>query len=44
MRRCSVLPAEQPAAIVVVGAEVFAFLVELLDVSPENREREWVER
>ena len=40
----AVLPAEQPAVIVVVGAELLALLVEQLDVIRQNRESEWVER
>jgi hypothetical protein len=44
VRRGAVLPAEQPAAIVVVRPEFLPFLIELLDVRPENREgerRQW---
>ncbi len=44
VRWLAVLPAEQPAAIVVVRPEVPTLLVELVDVRLQDSERERVKR
>ena len=44
MRWCAVLPAEQPAEIVIIQPELLALLVELANMVTEYSEGEWVER